>query len=935
MKKRLLILFVILSVLSGFSPIVSHAAKTEREIFSDGLLRNVDISVSSPSLCKTDYLKSDEEHLLGKKLQVGINGYGYYAVLHFANFETLDLSDRENYSLVLKLRDVNSAKKGLIRPALYMPSKSNPDIYVAAAVPGFLNTDDYPKYSEASPKENLDNSWSYINIPVSSFEEKGRFYDKTKSLGEQDPTCGKDESFRMLEGDYTKVCGIVFLCNAWTMNGSLGSHYYSFAADDVRIINSTNNQIEPFLPEFYDSLGDKITDLTNVPEKPVVKLKFSSELMPGQLNANTVSVSNNTEFTVEHENGETYLSFPNALEYGTEYTITIKKGITDIAGNMLTSDCEVTFTTREKPAISLTAPKGLTVTETGYTSVGLEWEAVESADIYYIYRGEKKIAETAETKYTDSGLETGEKYEYSVCAINTRHKVVSQKSAAVTAVTKILSAPTGFFAAEKGSTIVLAWNDDGANTDGFHLYRNGELLCEQLIRDFYYRDETTEIGVEYTYELTAVSNGAESQKTTVTAMLQSSETDVVLFANGKYQAAAGGGWNGAEFQISSEKGVRGESNALKATVPAYSGAELRILSPMNLSDRAVREKTFLSFWIKANANGSATGKVRLSCLDASKNESPIQINVDSEKWQYYSVPISSFSDYGMKYEGSEYKKKTMNWNSLQYIGFYANASNVEFILDEVRIDSGISKIERSEFYDKEEKYIPARESNVPVNAQYVKLYLTHPSDMQSIPKINVKDMQGIVKTEQNLLQNGLTIQIKLPHLSYGTNYQITLPEGFSAAEAYGSIKSDSIPDEALTEKEFISKLRGMCFDDETKLSGIISDKEQTTDFCTEQLPVSVTDMQIKTENGKIIVDADFENTGNGKRNITAIMLLYQNDNGVLHCLGLNRQEIPLLSGEKVQKSLEMNALEEANCLSFMIYDNLKQLSLYYNKQENL
>lgn len=78
---------------------------------------------------------------------------------------------------------------------------------------------------------------------------------------------------------------------------------------------------------------------------------------------------------------------------------------------------------------SLPAPTGLTVTGTTDTTVSLSWSAVSGAAAYEVYRGGTKAGSTAGTSYTDTALNSGTRYGYSVAAVDSGGAVGSRSSA--------------------------------------------------------------------------------------------------------------------------------------------------------------------------------------------------------------------------------------------------------------------------------------------------------------------------------------------------------------------------------------------------------------------------------------------------------------------------------------------------------------------------
>ena len=930
----------------------AYAAETQRELFAGGNLINTEISVQSPSICEINYINGDTEHSLGKMLHIGVNGCGYSAYLRFSNSETIDLSKKKDFSLFFKTRDVNSAFTGQIRPALLMKAKSNPDIEVAVPISNFLNVYDYPLVNEGVSSTGFSNSWNYISVPVEDFDVKGRFYDATQSIGEPDPACGGDARFRLLEGDFTQVLGVVFLCNAWSMTGELGPHYYNFISSDIRIVKDFSQGLDKFTPEIYDILGNKVSDIKNVPGNPTIKLYFNSDILPGQLNQNSISFSDGTKsFKITSVNGENVLTFDETLDYETQYTLIAKAGIYDVGGNRLEEDCEFTFTTQKAPEITLLPPENLILQNVGYTYAQFSWDVVDGAQEYYIYRDGVHIGRIVENSYTDTDLVSGNTYVYSVRAVNSVEAVISELSNQLEVKTKELLAPNGFFAVENADYVMLAWDTYTGDIDGFNIYRNGELFDELPADILFYQDQGISAGVEYTYLLTAVKDGVESPAASTTVKIPAVDVDTrVLFKDGAFRQAEGSGWGGATCAISEEKGIHGTTKALKITVPAYGGAEIQLSSNLNLSDKEARENTYLSFWVKANANGSATGKVRLNCLDSSKNESPIQLTIDSGEWKRYSLPISSFSDYGMKYEGGEYKKKQMYWEDLQYIGFYAGAQAVEFLLDDVRIDKGVPQIGNIEFFDKDKNLVPARADNIPVNVKYIDISFSAPVDNAIVSVIGAVQetadgKSGVVYVKKELINNGYTLHIEMPSLKYGCQYAIQLPPELASIPAYGKVVDETLPDSTMDDATFLLKLMEVSFDATAKLAPKAVGTKQTIEVKATPVPIKVTNCKLYNENGQIstegsvignvYVKADLQNISSKSQNANLLMLLYRENGEIMHCVKMRTATAAVGSGKTKTAFTDSITIPEDGAeyrVVVFIYDNLSDMHLYFGPE---
>ncbi|MCQ4208350.1 extracellular catalytic domain type 1 short-chain-length polyhydroxyalkanoate depolymerase [Streptomyces longispororuber] len=115
---------------------------------------------------------------------------------------------------------------------------------------------------------------------------------------------------------------------------------------------------------------------------------------------------------------------------------------------------------------TLPAPTGLTVSGTTDTTASLKWNAVDGAASYTVYRGGSKVGTAASGSYTDTGLNTGTAYTYTVAAVDTAG-ATGTVSASVTATTTGFT-PTCYTASNYQHTVAGRAHQSGGNT-----YANG------------------------------------------------------------------------------------------------------------------------------------------------------------------------------------------------------------------------------------------------------------------------------------------------------------------------------------------------------------------------------------------------------------------------------------------------------------------------------
>lgn len=185
------------------------------------------------------------------------------------------------------------------------------------------------------------------------------------------------------------------------------------------------------------------------------------------------------------------------VEPNTEYTFTI----TDSRGK----SASVTV-------LSAPTRPGAPSWTTERDGITLEWEAVDGAIAYRIYRGGVLLQEVTDgTSYLDTTVTPGgNSYEYEISAVNISAE--GPKSLATAAVSYVPVPPTGvptLIVSVTGQTRTQAtWSAvDGAT--GYRLYRNGVLIIETTGTT--YSDTGLEPGL-YVYEVSALNEDGEGPK---------------------------------------------------------------------------------------------------------------------------------------------------------------------------------------------------------------------------------------------------------------------------------------------------------------------------------------------------------------------------------------------------------------------------------------
>jgi fibronectin type 3 domain-containing protein len=168
----------------------------------------------------------------------------------------------------------------------------------------------------------------------------------------------------------------------------------------------------------------------------------------------------------------------------------------------------------QAPLVTLpTAPAGLTAVGAS-GQISLTWTAVNGATGYRVYRDGVQIASTASPSFTDTGLDNGTPYGYSVLATNLAGW--SPKSAEVIATPNAVapSAPVGLVAAPGDGQVTLAWTATPAATS-YQVYRNGTLVGSPTAPTFL--DIGLTNAVSYSYTVKALNGAAASPASSAVA----------------------------------------------------------------------------------------------------------------------------------------------------------------------------------------------------------------------------------------------------------------------------------------------------------------------------------------------------------------------------------------------------------------------------------
>ncbi|MEF8917653.1 MAG: fibronectin type III domain-containing protein, partial [Candidatus Bipolaricaulota bacterium] len=167
--------------------------------------------------------------------------------------------------------------------------------------------------------------------------------------------------------------------------------------------------------------------------------------------------------------------------------------------------------------VAPTSPGGLTAEAISSREIRLTWsDNSDNEDGFRIYRNGTEIATVGPnvTSYTDSGLEQGKSYNYSVASFNEAGESGLREARSVRLPYRTPASPGGLSAKVLSPTEVrLTWNDNSDNEKGFRIYRNENRIATVGSNVTSYTDSGLEGDTKYTYRVSAYVDGTESSLT--------------------------------------------------------------------------------------------------------------------------------------------------------------------------------------------------------------------------------------------------------------------------------------------------------------------------------------------------------------------------------------------------------------------------------------
>ena len=288
----------------------------------------------------------------------------------------------------------------------------------------------------------------------------------------------------------------------------IGFHHYkqtdggALCLDNVKLV--TDSQLTPEEP--IDPTAPAVPDNVNAVAFSESSIKLTWNAAE---NATSYNVYMGEDIVVTSVTETSYMV--EDLNANSAYCFTVTAVNAD--GNESAKSAEACATTFEATPDAPAAPTNLKAEAVTDATINLTWDAVEGADVYYVYQGIIKLVTVAEPTHLVTGLQAGKEYCFTVTAVNEGGESAKSESAcATTLVEEGFEKP----AAPQHLTVMalvpgelaLVW-DAVEGAEEYNIYGDGEYIgtLAQTGADI----TDLEANTQYCFTVTAVNKGGESE----------------------------------------------------------------------------------------------------------------------------------------------------------------------------------------------------------------------------------------------------------------------------------------------------------------------------------------------------------------------------------------------------------------------------------------
>ncbi|RDU23406.1 PKD domain-containing protein, partial [Anaerosacchariphilus polymeriproducens] len=271
--------------------------------------------------------------------------------------------------------------------------------------------------------------------------------------------------------------------------------------------------------------------------------------------------------------------------------------------------------------------KTLTKSQVTSSSVTLNYSGAsdDTAIVgYAIYRDGTQIAITSSTSFKDSSVKPDQTYTYTVFAFDDAKNIAEDSpklSVSTPADTQPPSKVEGLQVSKRtGSSITLKWDKstDNVGTTGYKLYRNGQILANNLEKTTY-KDETVKENVIYSYSIVA-NDAAGNQSEKSEEVESAAAMPQITYLSPEDNSRMSG--NDMNLVLRFKNVGSSEDSKVNIEYQDETSNEWVPLTPQKLSPKKYDEKElYVSYkWDISGLKVSGDYKIRFTLYDADGNK---------------------------------------------------------------------------------------------------------------------------------------------------------------------------------------------------------------------------------------------------------------------------------------------------------------------------
>ena len=285
-------------------------------------------------------------------------------------------------------------------------------------------------------------------------------------------------------------------------DGSLIASSTSNAFTDTALADGTYLYEVSAVDDAGESTSKASVSATVNNEPPTAPTNLTAAANGSNVNLSWNTVADATSYNVYRDSSLIASSTSNAFTDTAlaDGTYLYEVSAIDDAGES-TSKASVSATVNNEPP---TAPTNLTAAANG-SNVNLNWNTVDDATSYNVYRDSSLIASPTTNAFTDTALADGT-YLYEVSAVDDAGESTSKASVNATVNNEPPSAPTNLSASANGSNVNLSW-DEVSDATSYNVYRDSSLIASPTTNAF---TDTNLADGTYLYEVSALDDAGES-----------------------------------------------------------------------------------------------------------------------------------------------------------------------------------------------------------------------------------------------------------------------------------------------------------------------------------------------------------------------------------------------------------------------------------------